>query len=269
MKRTLTALALALSAGCSEYDDSCFAGATMIATPLGPRPIRDLAIGDEVWSYDHVTRKFAIGKVTAIHRSRGAIRSLRTAAGVLAAVTDSHPVFVASLGEFVATKTIAVGAKLLQWNGDPESPPRETAVLGFDSPAPGDTVEVFNLTVGDAFSTFFADGFYVHNKSVPPAMCTGEAQVHVDAPTAICVGWRSEIRFFGSCLDPDGQRTRTILATSDPAVLVTEGLTAIGVGVGPATIDVLVDGRKVGEHSLVVADCAKDGGIDSTSPDAD
>lgn len=265
MKRALTALALALSTGCIEDGASCFAGGTMIATPRGPRAIRDLVVGDEVWSYDHVTRRFAIGTVTAIHRARGEIRSIRTAAGVLAAVTASHPLFVADQSEFVAARTLENGAKLLHWNGDPEAAPRETEVLGFDSPAPGDTVEVFNLTVGDAFSTFFADGFFGHNKTVPLVPCTATSRVTVDAPTEICVGWKSDIRLFGSCATSE----TTILATSDPAVLVTEGLTATGVGVGAARIDVLIDGRKVGEHSMVVSDCTKDGGADAAPDDTD
>jgi hypothetical protein len=261
--RMLATLGLALASGCEE--SSCFAGSTMVATPRGQRAIRELAIGDEIWSYDHVTCRFAIGRVTAVHRSSAAIRSIRTVNGVLRAVTDSHPLFVPARSEFVAASAIAVSETLLHWDGDPESPPVKSEVLGAEWPAPGDTVEVFNLTVGGAYSTFFADGFFVHNKSVPPPNCAPPT-VHVRATSALCVGENVNIEVldvYGVCLTNEELRARTVLATSDPSVILVEGWTALGADAGAATITALVDGKPAGKTSLVVTSCDKDAHVDS------
>jgi hypothetical protein len=251
-------------------EDSCFAGSTLIATPRGPRAIRELAIGDEVWSYDHVERHFAVGKVTAIHRARGAIRSLHTAAGVLSAVTDSHPLFVVTNGAFVAAAAIQIGATLLHWNGDPESVPAPTQVIGFDSPAPGDTVEVFNLTVGEAFSTFFADGVFVHNKEYwRPPPCADGPIFALDAPATVCVGTRTNVRVWTDCEATPEQLDGVVLATSDPSRIVFEGRAAIAVGAGTVTIVALVDGKPHREATITVQDCASDAAAGDTSAPAD
>jgi hypothetical protein len=265
--RTLATLAIALSSGCSEYGDSCFAGSTRVATPRGPRPIRDLAIGDEVWSYDHVTRRFAIGRVTAIHRSRGAIRSLRSANGVLAAVTGTHPLFAAKRADFVAASAIAIGEELLHWDGDPDRMPVASEVLAVESPTGDDTVEVFNLTVGDAYSTFFADGFYVHNKEEVPPTCPYGPLVNLYVADTACIGAQKHVSVYGACEASQELLDSVVLATSDPSVIVIEGRTATAVGSGTATITGLVDGRPRAEALITVTNCAADAGVADTGTD--
>jgi len=272
LRITFAALGLALVSGCEEQD-SCFAGDTRIATPRGLRAIRDLAVGDEIWSYDHEARRFAVGTIAAIHRARGAIRSVSTAHGCLAAVTESHPLYVAARREFVRAAGVAVGERLLHWNGDRESPPEASEVLGFASPAPGDEVEVFNLTVGGAFSTFFADGFYVHNKEPVfdcPEQPAAPERVTVTTSATMCIGTRGDVELSDADLPgfcANAAIANVVLATSNPSVLVIEGRKAIAVGAGSATVTALVDGKPAGSATITVAACAADAAAETATRD--
>lgn len=100
--RVVAAITLALAACGTQQGDSCFGGPTLISTPRGRRRIRDLSIGDEVWSFDPVAKRFAVGTVSEIHRARGEVRAVRTARGAIGAVTASHPLFIASGLDYLA-----------------------------------------------------------------------------------------------------------------------------------------------------------------------
>lgn len=263
--RAALVMSAVLLGACGE--DSCFAGPTRIATPRGPRAIRDLAVGDEVWSFDPIERRFAVGRVAAIHRARGEVHTLRTARGELRAVTASHPIF--SRGELVRAADLALRAPLLHWDGDPASWPQESELLSKSPATPGDEVEVFNLTVEGAFSTFFADGIFVHNKSVPPSCTEIAERMLVRAPSKMCVGETARIDvtdlFIASCPTDASLADRAVLATTNPAVVVVDGTTLIAVGPGGATIRALVDGASLGETSVLVRTCEADAGTDAAS----
>jgi hypothetical protein len=276
-RRAIAALALGLAA-CSERTDSCFAGTTLISTPRGRRRMRELAVGDEVWSYDPTEKRFAIGTVSAIHRSRGEVRSVRTARGAIGAATATHPLFIASREAFAAD--VKVGETLLAWDDSPDTQPVAAPVLELVAVAPGDTIEVFNLTVAGANPTYFADGFFVHNKSreltcddmmssarisiTNPQLCVGESTALTIESDAVRAGCTTDAAF----------QKRVVLSTSDAKVLGIEGRNAVGRGIGTATVTVVLEGRTAAEVSIDVHACSgfdagADASADTFTPDAD
>ena len=272
MRGRIVAAAIAM-AGC-DGEDSCFAGGTMISTPSGRRPIRDLAVGDSVWSYDPRERRFALGVVSHVHRARREVRSVLTASETIQAVTSAHPLYVASRRTFAADARL--GETMLEWDDDPAKQPAESSIVGFASPAPGDAVEVFNLTVAGAFSTYFADGFLVHNKTVPPSCEYWDTLVSVSTVhTKLCTGQSSALRVTNepalfNCSTPEELARRVVFATSDPSVLIVEGTDAIAVGPGVGTITLLLGGKRRGQVSIVVRDCTDAGTVtDAADADAD
>jgi hypothetical protein len=157
----------------------------LIATPNGRRKICELAVGDPILSYDPVERSFTTAKVGAIYRSRGEVRTVRTTRGELGAVTESHPVFVAARG-FAPVASLTVEDAMLFWDGG--DAPELASIVEIVPAAPGDTVEVFDLTIEGAYPAFFADGFLVHNKSPigePPGPQTNTSTNVVDVARVV------------------------------------------------------------------------------------
>jgi hypothetical protein len=271
VRRTIAALALGLAA-CSEQD-SCFAGVALISTPSGRRRIRELAVGDEVWSFDPIEKRFAVGTIKHIHRARGEVRSVRTARGAIGAVTASHPLFVASRASFAAD--VKVGETLLAWDDNPDAQPIATPIVELAPAAPGDTIEVFNLTVDGAFSTYFADGFFVHNKTPVPTCASWEEMATLKAEKSeLCVGEKTALAVTNlgigqGCYTEEEFAKRVVLATSDPSIVGLDGRTAIALKGGSAMIDLLIAGQKKAAAIITVTACTTDAAVeDAATTDA-
>jgi len=89
----------------------CFRGDTTVATEAGPRAIRDVRVGDKVWSWDESQQKKVLARVTQTFVQPA--RDLRTfvADGQTFHVTDRHPFWVDGRG-WVPASNIAAGDKL-------------------------------------------------------------------------------------------------------------------------------------------------------------
>lgn len=131
-------------------------GDTLVATPEGPRRLRDLRPGDAVFAFDLAAGTRVTTTVERLHRAR--VEEV-CAIGPLRGVTASHPMFDASRGRFVPLRDIGADAR---WRLE----------TGRDAPVGNDVelrrtpgVEVFNLTVAGQHPSYFADGVLVHNKS--------------------------------------------------------------------------------------------------------
>jgi hypothetical protein len=94
----------------------CFRGDTMVATEAGPRAIRDVRVGDKVWSWDDAQQKKVLSRVTQTFAFPA--RELRTlvADGHTFHVTDRHPFWVEGRG-WVQASALAAGDKLRTGEG--------------------------------------------------------------------------------------------------------------------------------------------------------
>ena len=130
----------------------CFAPATLIATPAGPRPIETLQLGDTVLA-PQPDGRLAPAAISGVYLNFSPMLVLRTMQGELR-TTDEHPLLTAA-GDFRAARELAVGASLMRADG------RAVAIQGITHGA--DAGPVYNLQVAGPH-TFVADGFVVHNK---------------------------------------------------------------------------------------------------------
>lgn len=95
---------------------SCFRGDTTVATDKGLRPIRDLKVGDLVWSRDEKTGRDVLAPVekTFTHHGHG-LRDVVAGQEVLH-TTDEHPFRVEGKG-WVIARQLAPGDRLATKNG--------------------------------------------------------------------------------------------------------------------------------------------------------
>ncbi len=201
-----------------------------------------------------MTSRLAIVAVQAIHRTRGRIHTVRTSRGAIAAVTATHPLYVATRSTFAPAASLTSNDRLLYWNGDH---PVAADIIDVVAPIGDDTVDVFNLTVGGA-RTFFADGHLVHNKD-PGAPCGQPYEV--EALAEVCIGETKTIEVRDSCFSRVA-RERIALKLTRPLVGSVDGASLTGTNEGPTDIVVSVDGNAVRSFALKVVRCATDAGAD-------
>lgn len=176
MKRiALLTLIAGTATACS---DSCFVAATLVATPLGPRRLDQLAAGDEIWSYDHAQGERVKRRLAEVHRDVvRTICNLQIGEHHVRGVTPSHPFFAIDRGEYVALRDLKPDEGLLVLDGDSTARASVRHLNVTEVPEP--TISVYNLTVDGPEHNYFADGVLVHNKeTVIPANC-GDGYVHV------------------------------------------------------------------------------------------
>lgn len=163
-------LASTVATGCEFGNSTCFTAGTLIWTPGGDIPIEDVAVGDAVFSYNHVTGRVVRGVVTKtwVHRNRE-FSFLYLPNGQTLGVTKNHPVFAVERNRYAEAASLDRD-DLVLLRDDSGSTGRcgklaiSTARLerGLQQGGAGD---VYNLSVA-GFENYFAQGMLVHNKSV-------------------------------------------------------------------------------------------------------
>jgi hypothetical protein len=133
-----------------DADFRCVAHGTSVATEHGPRPVEELAVGDQVWAFDRYAGRTLLTPVRAIH---SAIAPQVIEVDGRLRLTAHHPVLAD--GEWQAAGHLAPGAALLT-----EQLVAHTVTHMGVIPA---ATEVFSLEVGWPHN-YFAAGFLVHNK---------------------------------------------------------------------------------------------------------
>lgn len=89
---------------------ACFTGDTLISTPLGLKQIKDIKIGDEVYSYDEDIQEKTKRKVTSLFEDEvEEILNIETETGIIS-TTRNHPFFIN--GEFKDAEQIEIGEYL-------------------------------------------------------------------------------------------------------------------------------------------------------------
>lgn len=195
-------MALAAMA-CAE--DSCFVAGTLVATPLGPRPIDSLRLGDVVWSFCLVERRLVARAVIAIHRAFvREVRHVDIGPHEIRGVTPSHPIYAPSAAGYRPARELVRGAAvaLLEESGD-VTVARVESVEATETPAP--TIEVWNIGVEGPHHNYFADGVLVHNKSTAEAACEAK-DVRVELVTVAPYSGRYDVRVTFAELPPERNR---------------------------------------------------------------
>jgi hypothetical protein len=144
--------------------DSCFVRGTRVLTPAGWSPIEALAVGDEVLSYDTLSKAVVVRKVARLLTAQ-ATRIARVRAGelVVSGVSLSHPVWDEAGQQWTRVGALSLGAKIIGLL--PGATPQCFALSELSAPESTAPVQVFNLEVDGEEHNYFAEGILVHNKT--------------------------------------------------------------------------------------------------------
>jgi Pretoxin HINT domain/HNH/ENDO VII superfamily nuclease with conserved GHE residues len=132
-----------------------FSGATSVATADGPRPIREVQIGDRVWAYHETTNHTGLYTVTAVisHSDPGFV--VLWLGGERLETTAEHPFSVLGRG-WVEVEDLVIGDLVRQLDGT--YAPVESITLVRRAQT------MYNLTVASAHTFFVGEeGWLVHN----------------------------------------------------------------------------------------------------------
>ena len=90
---------------------SCFTGDTLVATKEGQKPIEEIEVGDEVWSYNIETGEAKLNKVAKVFiYETDVLVHLHTESAIID--TKTHPFYVEGRG-FVAVADLQEGDKII------------------------------------------------------------------------------------------------------------------------------------------------------------
>ena len=136
---------------------------TVIDTPAGPRPLSELAPGDEVWAWHMVHQERIARRVTHVQTgSADHLYELVTASGRLAGCTPGVSVFDASEDMFRGAGSLSAIAEMSVWtSAGLVVEPLDDAI---EHTLPGAALRF--LTHDGDEATFFAGGFLVRHQVV-------------------------------------------------------------------------------------------------------
>lgn len=138
----------------STITASCFEAGTMIATPYGDKPIEDIHVGDEVFSFVNGSR--IVSRVVNTYQRRATIWSVGLSNGEVVKTTATHPFYANNY--FIQAQFLEPNDKLLLVNGEyVEVEYIQQEIYCAD---------VFNFEV-EGSHTYYADDVLVHNSCGP------------------------------------------------------------------------------------------------------
>lgn len=140
-----------------EAKAACFTGETLILTRYGYKQIKDINVGDEVYSEDPQTGKQELKKVKKVfEHEKDELVKLNVGDNVIE-TTQEHPFWVEGKG-WVAAKDLNKGDKLVSQDG------KDVCVVGVSVEKVKEKIKVYNFEVED-FHTYFVskNKVLVHN----------------------------------------------------------------------------------------------------------
>ena len=136
----------------------CFTGETLVATEDGHKAIKDIKVGDYVYSCDTETGEVSLKKVTNVFVSdKDELYHVHTSTGETINTTEGHPFYVKGKG-FVVAAELEAGDVLVTSDG------KEVRVKAVTTTKLDEPVKVYNLEV-EGNHTYYvtADEVLVHN----------------------------------------------------------------------------------------------------------
>ncbi|MBQ4282889.1 MAG: hypothetical protein IJB96_03065, partial [Lachnospira sp.] len=136
----------------------CFTGETLVATEDGHKAIKDIKVGDYVYSCDTETGEVSLKKVTNVFVSdKDELYHVHTSTGETINTTEGHPFYVKGKGYVVAAE-LEAGDVLVTSDG------KEVRVKAVTTTKLDEPVKVYNLEV-EGNHTYYvtADEVLVHN----------------------------------------------------------------------------------------------------------
>ncbi len=186
MKRLLAGFSVLGSVACGPTT-SCVARGALVRVPGGTRAIEELCDGDVVVCVDPVTGVTAEAMIFAVRQARRECVQLATAQGALVATSD-HPVYSPERKAYVPAGDWVTGqcTQLLSVSE------RGIAPVNVDvTSAYAGVFDVFDITVDHPLHNFIANGFVVHNKSLPlvcPTECALNGLIVQQGAPCTCAG---------------------------------------------------------------------------------
>jgi hypothetical protein len=137
---------------------SCVAGDTKIVCERGHKKIKDIVVGEKVFTRQGFKKVLASG----MSNPEASVYRLDLSNGEQLIITGNHPVYCPEKQKFIPVEDLRVGVLLFDYQvvGEFEwanAPVRLIAVTKLE-----DKIPVYNLSVEDA-PEYFADGVLVHN----------------------------------------------------------------------------------------------------------
>lgn len=132
----------------------CFPKGTFVDTPVGPKEISEINVGDQVYSFDPKNKAVISTKVSAVFENSA--KTLFRINDLL--TTTTQPLFVQGRG-WVYAIDIAVGDTLLARNGEIK--------VHRKNEVEADTCEVYHIETNHDTHNYFVHGVLVHNKMMP------------------------------------------------------------------------------------------------------
>jgi len=141
--------------------NQCFVAGTRIETPQGNVAIESLKSGDQVYSFDVKTEKLVPTLVSKLLRREVQDRwQVTFANGTILEVTSEHPFWDPVLNKYRPIKDFKINDQALVVGNDGI---KENVAVLEKKFIPG-TIEVYNLSVGEPYRNYLAEGVLVHNK---------------------------------------------------------------------------------------------------------
>ena len=183
MKKLLMGLGVASSLSACGPTTLCIARGSRVKTPMGPKPIEELKVGDEVVVADPATGVTAVSRLAAVIKSTRECGTLRFSGRSLS-VTSDHPLYDPQARSFFPAGDWLLGLRthLLEITDSGAAAVRVDAFEAFTR-----IDDVFDLTVAHEWHTFIAEGVLVHNKQPPSCTTpTGERLTMYAEPGPAC-----------------------------------------------------------------------------------
>ena len=136
---------------------SCFTGDTLVSTREGQKPIEEVEVGDEVWSYNVETGEAKLNKVAKVYvHKTDTIVHLHIESAIID-TTTTHPFYVVGKG-FVAAADIQKGDKIYALDGS------LVEVKDVEIEKLEEEISVYNLEVEENHTYFVGEeAVLVHN----------------------------------------------------------------------------------------------------------